>query len=59
MKIPPIDDVAGFNNAMEHYCVYLCACSLVMQTASTTYSRFKSIAFYISFALICFAIITF
>ena len=59
MKIPPIDDVAGFNNAMEHYCVYLYACSLVMQTAATTYSRFKSIAFYISFALICFAIITF
>lgn len=55
-RFPPIDDVIGFNDTMERYCIYLNRCASIMEKASENYTCFRSIALYISFAMICIAI---
>ena len=55
-RFPQMDDVIGFNDTMAHYCIYLNRCASIMEKASETYTCFRSIALYISSAMICIAI---
>lgn len=56
VRFPPMNDVVGFEDVVTRYCVYLNSCSMVMESASECYKRFKSIAAYVAFAMVCIAI---